>query len=68
MDGRRGRGAWLDDLYVAGGCGPAQDVPFSAQSRRAALKRVRQHAAALYRLLPQLLGAEGELLLARCRG
>ncbi|SFO08259.1 hypothetical protein SAMN04487980_105622 [Streptomyces sp. cf124] len=68
VDGRRSRGVSLDDLYVAGGCGPAQDVPFSAQSRRATLKRVRQHAAALYRLLPQLLDDEGERLIARCRG
>lgn len=66
-DGVRSRGAWLDDLYVAGGCGPAQDVPRSAPTRRATLKRVHQHAAALRRLLPQLLTAEGGQLIARCR-
>ncbi|WP_328930904.1 MULTISPECIES: hypothetical protein [unclassified Streptomyces] len=66
-DGVRSRGAWLDDLYVASGCGPAQDVPGSAPTRRATLKRVHQHAAALRRLMPQLLTAEGEQLIARCR-
>ncbi|MGW2841507.1 hypothetical protein ACWCWD_27375 [Streptomyces sp. NPDC001493] len=65
-DGVRARGVWLDELYVASGCGPAQDVPVSAQTRRAMLKRVRQHAAALRRLMPQLLTAEGSQLIARC--
>jgi hypothetical protein len=66
-DGARTRGVWLYDLYVASGCGPAQDVPRSAPTRRATLKRVHQHAAALRRLMPQLLTAEGEQLIARCR-
>jgi hypothetical protein len=66
-DGVRSRGAWLDDLYVASGCGPAQDVPGSAPTRRATLKRVHQHAAALRRLMPQLLSAESGQLIARCR-
>lgn len=68
-DGVRSRRAWLDDLYVAAGCGPAQDVPGSAQTRRAMLKRVHQHAAALRRLLPQLLSAESGQRIARsCEG
>lgn len=66
-DGARARGAWLDKLYVASGCGPAQDVPDSAPTRRATLKRVHQHAAALRRLMPQLLTAGGSQLIARCR-
>ncbi|MFD3315778.1 hypothetical protein [Streptomyces sp. NPDC058694] len=66
-DGVRARGVWLDKLYVASGCGPAQDVPCSAPTRRATLKRVHQHAAALRRLMPQLLSAEGSQLIARCR-
>ncbi|MEU0648003.1 hypothetical protein [Streptomyces umbrinus] len=66
-DGVKARGVWLDQLYVASGCGPAQDVPGSAPTRRATLKRVHQHAAALRRLVPQLLGAEGSQLIARCR-
>lgn len=37
-DGVRARGAWLDELYVLSGCGPAQDVPGSAPTRRATLK------------------------------
>ncbi|MCP8706906.1 hypothetical protein IGB19_03455 [Streptomyces sp. AC04842] len=65
-DGVRARGAWLDELYVLSGCGPAQDVPGSAPTRRAMLKRVHQHAAALRRLMPQLLTAEGGQLIARC--
>lgn len=66
-DGVRAGGVCLDDLYVFSGCGPAQDVPCSALTRRATLKRVHQHAAALRRLLPQLLTAEGSQLIARCR-
>ncbi|MFF7381208.1 hypothetical protein [Streptomyces griseoluteus] len=66
-DGVRARGAWLDELYVLSGCGPAQDVPGSAPTRRATLKRVHQHAAALRRLMPLLLTAEGAQLIARCR-
>ncbi|MFI1175752.1 hypothetical protein [Streptomyces melanogenes] len=66
-DGVRARGVWLDELYVMSGCGPAQDVPDSAPTRRATLKRVRQHAAALRRLMSQLLTAEGSQLIARCR-
>ncbi|SEE37532.1 hypothetical protein [Streptomyces sp. Ag109_O5-10] len=55
-DGTRGRGARLDGLYTAVGCGPAQDVPVSAPTRRAMLKRVHEHAEALRRLLPLLEG------------
>ncbi|MFI6467934.1 hypothetical protein [Streptomyces sp. NPDC050538] len=66
-DGVRARGVWLDELYVLSGCGPAQDVPGWAPTRRAVLKRVRQHAAALSRLMPQLLTAEGAQLIARSR-
>ncbi|MFE1265708.1 hypothetical protein ACFW5X_35060 [Streptomyces albogriseolus] len=65
-DGVRARGVWLDELYVVSGCGSAQDVPGSAPTRRAMLKRVHQHAAALRRLMPQLLTAEGSRLIARC--
>lgn len=66
-DGVRANGAWLDELYVLSGCGPAQDVPGSAPTRRATLKRVRQHAAALRRLMPQLLTTEGSQLVAAAR-
>lgn len=66
-DGVRARGVWLDELYVLSRCGPAQDVPGSAPTRRAMLKRVHQHAVALRRLMPQLLTAEGAQLIARCR-
>ncbi|MGI5458570.1 hypothetical protein ACQEWB_36460 [Streptomyces sp. CA-249302] len=66
-DGARTRGVWLDELYVLSGCGPAQDVPGSAPTRRATLKRVHQHAAALRLLMPQLLTAEGAQLIAHCR-
>jgi hypothetical protein len=65
--GERSR-AWLECLYAAGGCGPAQDVPGSAPTRRAMLKRVHQHAAALRRLLPQLLSPGIEQLISHCRG
>jgi hypothetical protein len=65
-----GERSWgsLECLYVVGGCGPAQDVPGSAPTRRTMLKRVHQHGAALRRLLPQLLSPECEQLLSRCRG
>ncbi|GAA2267891.1 hypothetical protein GCM10010232_70380 [Streptomyces amakusaensis] len=66
-DGARAGGVWLDELYVVSGCGPAQDVPGSAPTRRATLKRVHQHAAALRRLMPRLLTTEGSQLIARCR-
>ncbi len=65
-DGVRPRGVWLEELYVMSGCGPPQDVPGSAPTRRATLKRVHQQAAALRRLMPQLLSAEGPQLIARC--
>ncbi|MEV5844663.1 hypothetical protein AB0M32_22125 [Streptomyces sp. NPDC051985] len=51
-----GKCVWLDDLYTALGCGPPQDVPFSAQTRRAMLKRVHEHAAALRCVLPLIDG------------
>lgn len=66
-EGVRAKGVWLDELYVVSGCGPAQDVPGSAPTRRATLKRVHQHATALRRLIPQLLTAEGSQLIARSR-
>ncbi|MFI1356727.1 hypothetical protein ACH4TV_24575 [Streptomyces sp. NPDC020898] len=53
-DGARGWGASLDDLYVAAGCGPAQDVPITVHNRRTLLMRVHQHAEGLRRLLPRL--------------
>lgn len=65
--GQRSR-AWLGCLYVAGGCGAAQDVPDSASTRRAMVKRIHQHATALRKLLPQLLSPEVEQLMSRCRG
>jgi hypothetical protein len=52
------RGELLTDLYVAAGCGPAQDVPSNAHTPALAAKRLRQHAAALRRLLPTLLPGE----------
>jgi len=53
-DGTRGRGAGLEDVYTAAGCGPPQDVPITVHNRRSLLKRVHQHADALRRLLPRL--------------
>ena len=53
-DGSRGWDASLDDLHTAVGCGPPQDVPGTVHNRRSLLKRVRQHAEALRRLLPRL--------------
>ena len=55
---RADRSALLTDLYVAAGCGPAQDVPSNAHTPALAAKRLRQHAAALRRLLPTLLPGE----------
>lgn len=52
------RYALLEDLYVAAGCGPAHDVPSNAHSAALTRKRLRQHAAALSRLLPALLRGE----------
>jgi hypothetical protein len=66
-DGESSRGS-LECLYVAGGCGPAQDVPGSAPTRRAMLKRVHQHGIAVRMLLPQLLPPEIEQFLVRCKG
>lgn len=48
----------LTGLYVVAGCGPAQDVPSNAHSLALARMRLRQHAAALERLLPTLLPGE----------
>jgi hypothetical protein len=66
-DGARIR-ASLECLYVAAGCGPVQDVPGSAPTRRAMLKRVQQHAVALRRLLPLLASPEIGQMMSRCRG
>lgn len=56
-DGTLGRkDVWLEDLYTGLGCGPAQDVPLSTPTRRAMLKRVHEHAAALRRVLPLIDG------------
>ncbi|MDO0912391.1 hypothetical protein QQM39_16510 [Streptomyces sp. DT2A-34] len=57
-DGKRQGSAWLEDVYVAAGYGPPQDVPGNAPNRRSALKRVQQHSAALRRVLPRLLTSE----------
>jgi hypothetical protein len=64
-DGTR-EAAWLECLYVASGCGPAQDVPGSVQSGRVMFKRLRQQAAGLERLLPAITGPEAPALFARC--
>ena len=48
----------LTGLYVAAGCGPAQEVPSNAHTPALAAKRLRQHAAALRRLLPALVPGE----------
>ncbi|WP_405823234.1 hypothetical protein OG241_42005 [Streptomyces sp. NBC_01390] len=53
-DGAEGRGASLEDIYTATGCGPPQDVPGTIHNRRTLLMRVHQHADALRRLLPRL--------------
>lgn len=52
--GSPARGAWLEEVYTATGCGPPQDVPGTVHNRRSLLKRVHQHAEALRRLLPRL--------------
>ncbi|MFD7555523.1 hypothetical protein ACFV9E_13445 [Streptomyces sp. NPDC059835] len=67
-DGIRGQRAWLDELYVAAGCGPAQDVPGSAPTRRSTIKRVHQHAAALRRLMTGLAAPELSQLIIRFAG
>ncbi|MFD4137334.1 hypothetical protein [Streptomyces goshikiensis] len=67
-DGIRGRRAWLDELYVAAGCGPAQDVPGSAPTRRSTIKRVHQHATALRRLMTGLSAPELSQLIIRFTG
>ncbi|MFE5772825.1 hypothetical protein ACFQ7O_31220 [Streptomyces sp. NPDC056485] len=67
-DGIRGRWASLDELYVAAGCGPAQDVPGSAPTRRSAIKRVHQHATALRRLMAGLPTPGLGRLIIRCTG
>jgi hypothetical protein len=50
------RWAQPDCLYVACRCGPLQDVPGNVSNQKVAAKRVRQHAEALRRVLPCLLG------------
>ncbi|MFF7079612.1 hypothetical protein [Streptomyces lavendulae] len=67
-DGWKGRLAWLDDLYIASGCGPAQDVPGSAPTRRSTMKRVHQQAVALLRLMTHLSAPELRQLITRCTG
>ncbi|MFB7982816.1 hypothetical protein [Streptomyces vinaceus] len=67
-DGFRGRRAWLDEVYVAAGCGPAQGVPGSAPTRRSTIKRVHQHAAALRRLMTGLSAPELRQLIIRFAG
>ncbi|WP_314253530.1 hypothetical protein [Streptomyces sp. DSM 40907] len=64
-DGVRGRWAGLDTLYVAAGCGPAQDLPGQASNRRSTLKRVGQHAAALRRLMSRQPAPELGRLITR---
>lgn len=60
--------AHLDCLYVACRCGPLQDVPGNVHNQKIAAKRVRQHAEALRKVLPWLIGGEAEHLVRRCRG
>ncbi len=64
-DGVRSRWAELDRLYVAAGCGPAQDVPGQAPNRRSTLKRVGQHATALRQLMSRLPAPELAQLINR---
>jgi hypothetical protein len=66
--GALGRWASLDCLYVAFGCGTLQDVPGSAATLRTVAKRVRQHAAALHRVLPALLAPGADEVMRRCQG
>lgn len=60
--------AHLACLYVACRCGPLQDVPGNVHNQKIAAKRVRQHAEALRKVLPRLIGSDVEHLLRRCRG
>lgn len=62
------RWAQLDCLYVACRCGPLQDVPGNVSNQKVAAKRVRQHAEALRKVLPCLLGGDVEGLVRRCQG
>jgi hypothetical protein len=67
-DGGRRLWASLECLYVACHCGVLQDVPRNAPNLRTTAKRVRQHAGALRRVLPHLLGEDIDELLRRCQG
>lgn len=62
------RWAHLDCLYVACRCGPLQDVPGSAPNQKVAIKRIRQHAEALRKVLPRLIDGDAEHLVRRCQG
>jgi hypothetical protein len=60
--------AHLDCLYVACRCGPLQDVPGNVANQKTAARRVRQHAEALRKVLPWLVGGDVERLVRRCQG
>jgi hypothetical protein len=60
--------AQLNCLYVACGCGVLQDVPGGAPNLKTTSKRIHQHATALQRVLPCLLGDDVEVLVRRCQG
>lgn len=55
-------------LYVAGKCGPPQDVPGTAPNPKTVTKRLHQHAAALKRVLPLLDTDHLDELMRRCTG
>jgi hypothetical protein len=59
--------AELDRLYVECRLGPAQDVPGNLGGGHTVAKRVRQHAHALRRLMPHLIGPTAADLFHRCR-
>ena len=54
--------------YVASRCGPLQDVPGTVSNPKVAIKRIRQHAEALRKVLPRLTDGDAEHLVRRCQG
>jgi hypothetical protein len=55
----------LDDVYVAAGLGPAQDVRTSAQTRHAMNESLRSQADALRAVIPLLRGPDSTDLIRR---
>ncbi len=58
----------LGCLYVQAGHGPAQDVKRIARNRKQLNAVLASQASAAQKVIPDLLGAQGEDLLLRCHG